>query len=144
MGIRCGAGLAGGAHTLEVRPISGTIYVDDFRLESSFSNAQPTAGPGQTSTSLNTLALGQQVLQQLAVPPGTQAISILADPSVSMPIQLVLIDPSGRVVQTADASGGVAVLNAPVSGSGIYLVKLVNVGLGPVSVWTVATPLVAR
>lgn len=137
-------GLAGGAHTLEVRPISGTIYVDDFRLESSFSNAQPTAGPGQTSTSLNTLALGQQVLQQLAVPPGTQAISILADPSVSMPIQLVLIDPSGRVVQTADASGGVAVLNAPVSGSGIYLVKLVNVGLGPVSVWTVATPLVAR
>ena len=137
-------GLAGGAHTLEVRPISGTIYVDDFRLESSFSNAQPTAGPGQTSTSLNTLALGQQVLQQLAVPPGTQAISILADPSVSVPIQLVLIDPSGRVVQTADASGGVAVLNAPVSGSGIYLVKLVNVGLGPVSVWTVATPLVAR
>ncbi|HEU4508578.1 MAG TPA: hypothetical protein VFR78_10095 [Pyrinomonadaceae bacterium] len=137
-------GLAGGAHTLEVRPISGTVYVDDFRLESSFSNAQPATGPGQTSTSLNTLALGQQLLQELAVPPGTQAISILAEPSVNVPVQLVLIDPSGRVVQTADASGGFAVLNTPVSGSGMYVVKLVNIGLGPVSVWTAATPLVAR
>jgi hypothetical protein len=48
------------------------------------------------------------------------------------------------VVQTADASSGFAVIQTPVSGSGIYVVKLVNVGLGPVSVWTAATPLVAR
>jgi hypothetical protein len=72
------------------------------------------------------------------------ALSVVAEPSVNVPIQLVLIDPSGAVVQTADASSGFAVIQTPVSGSGIYVVKLVNVGLGPVSVWTAATPLVAR
>jgi hypothetical protein len=137
-------GLGGGAHTLEIRPISGAIYVDSFCLESSFSNAHPTAGPGQTSTSVSTLAAGQQLLQQLAVPAGTQAISVVAEPNVKVPIQLVLIDPSGAVVQVADASAAYAVLQAPASKSGTYLVKLVNVGLGPVSVWTAATPLVAR
>lgn len=137
-------GLGAGAHTLEIRPISGAIYVDSFHLESSFSNAQPAAGPGQTNTSVNTLALGQQLLQQLTVPAGTQALSIVAEPSVNVPIQLVLIDPSGAVVQTANVSSGVAVIQTPVSASGTYLVKLVNIGLGPVSVWTAATPLVAR
>jgi hypothetical protein len=137
-------GLGGGPHTLEIRPISGAIYVDGFRLESSFSNAQPAAGPGQTNTSVNTLAAGQQLLQQLAVPAGTQALSVVAEPSVSVPFKLLLIDPSGAVVQIADASSGFAVIQTPVSASGIYLVKLVNIGLGPVSVWTAATPLVAR
>jgi hypothetical protein len=137
-------GLGGGAHTLEIRPISAVTYVDGFRLEGSFSNANPAAGPGQTNTSVSTLAVGQQLLQQLAVPAGTQAISIVAEPSVNVPIQLVLIDPSGGVVQVANASSGFAVLNTPVSASGIYIVKLVNIGLGPVSVWTAATPHVAR
>jgi len=31
-----------------------------------------------------------------------------------------------------------------VTQSGIYLIKLVNVGLGPVDVWTAATPLVSQ
>lgn len=137
-------GLGSGAHTLEIRSVSGVIYVDSFRLESSSSSAHPAAGPGQTNTSVSTLAVGQQLLQQLTVPAGTQAIAVVAEPSVNVPIKLVLIDPSGAVVQTADASSGFAVIKTPVSSSGIYLVKLVNVGLGPVSVWTAATPLVAR
>ncbi len=137
-------GLGGGAHTLEIRRLSGVIYVDGFCIESSYPNAQPAAGPGQTNTSINTLAAGQQLLQQLTVPAGTLALSVVAEPSVSVPIQLVLIDPSGAVVQSANASSGVAVIQTPVSASGIYLVKLVNIGLGPVSVWTVATPHVAR
>ena len=137
-------GLGSGSHTLEIRAISGAVYVDGFRLESSFSNAQPATGPGATNTSINTLAIGQQLLQQLAVPAGTQAISIVAEPSINVPVQLVLIDPSGAVVQVADTSSGLAVINTPVSRSGTYLVKLVNIGLGPVSVWTAATPLVAR
>jgi hypothetical protein len=137
-------GLSGGAHTLEVRPISGAIYVDSFLIESGFSNANPATGPGQTSTSVNALALGQQLLQQLVVSAGTQALSVVAEPSVNVPLQLVLIDPSGRVVQIANASSGVAVINTPVSVSGVYLVKLVNMGLGPVSVWTATTPHVNR
>ena len=137
-------GLRGGSHTLEVRPVSGASYVDAFCLESSASNAQPSTGPGQTTSNSSTLAAGQQSLQQLTVPTGAVALSVVAEPSVSVPIQLVLIDPSGAVVQSADASSGFAVIETPVSRSGIYVVKVVNVGLGPVSVWMAATPLVTR
>jgi hypothetical protein len=137
-------GLGNGAHTLEIRPKSGATYVDGFTLESSFSNVQAAVGPGQTNTSINTLAPGQQLLQQLTVPAGTQALSVVAEASANLPIQLVLIDPSGAVVQTANASSGMAVINTPVNASGIYLVKVVNIGVGPVSVWTAATPLVTR
>jgi hypothetical protein len=137
-------GIGGGSHSLEIRPISGAIYVDGFCLESSFSNAQPAASPGQTNTSVTTLTTGQQLLQQLTIPAGTIALSVVAEPSVNVPIRLVLIDPSGAVVQTADVSLGFTVIETPVSASGIYLVKVVNIGVGPVSVWTAATPLVAR
>ncbi|HEX9286076.1 MAG TPA: hypothetical protein VF999_02295, partial [Thermoanaerobaculia bacterium] len=92
----------------------------------------------------STLAAGQQSVQQLTVPAGALALSVVAEPSVNVPIQLVLIDPSGAVLRTADASSGFAVIQTPITRSGIYVVKLVNVGLGPVSVWTAATPLVAR
>ena len=67
----------------------------------------------------------------------------MAEPSVNVPIQLILLDPLGSVVQTADASSGFAVIEQPAQ-PGIYVVKLVNVGLGPVTVWTAATPLVSQ
>jgi len=137
-------GLKGGSHTLEIRPVSGAVYVDAFCLESSSSNSQPSSGPGQTTSSVNTLAPGQQLVQQLTVPAGASALSFVAEPGANLPIQLVLIDPSGAIVQSADASSGFAVIQTAVTRSGIYLVKLVNVGVGPVTVWTAATPLVAR
>ena len=121
----------------------GAAYVDGFCLESSFSNAQPASGPGATSSSVNTLAPGQQLLQSLTLDAGTQAISVVAEPASGVGIQLVLIDPSGAVLQTADASSGFAVIEAP-AGAGVYLVKLVNAGLAPVNVWMAATPLVSR
>ena len=61
-----------------------------------------------------------------------------------MPIQLVLIDLSGKVVQTVNSSSGVAILEVPISQSGVYILKTVNLSLGPIQFWTVATPLVAR
>ena len=60
-----------------------------------------------------------------------------------MPIQLVLINPSGNVVQTVNSSSGVAILEAPITQSGVYIIKVVNLSLGPVQIWSVATPLVA-
>jgi hypothetical protein len=57
----------------------------------------------------------------------------------------VLVDPAGLTLQTADNSaGGLAVINAPVSKTGIYTVKVVNLSAGPVQVWTAATPTVRR
>jgi len=59
-------------------------------------------------------------------------------------MQLVLLDPSGRVVQTVNSSSGVAVLETPITQSGIYIVKTINLSLGPVEIWTVATPLISK
>ena len=61
-----------------------------------------------------------------------------------MPIQFVLINPSGTVVQTANSSSGVAILEAPITQSGVYIIKTVNLSVGPVQIWSVATPLVSQ
>ncbi|HKO97688.1 MAG TPA: M4 family metallopeptidase [Pyrinomonadaceae bacterium] len=136
--------LAPGTHVLELRNLRGPVYVDGFCMESSSSSAQPASGPGQTSSNTSTLSLGKSALQSLSLPAGTQAISVIAEASPELPIQLVLIDPSGSVLTMANNSTGVATINRNVSGSGIYTIKVVNVSAGPVKVWTAATPLVRR
>jgi len=57
---------------------------------------------------------------------------------------LVLVDPSGKIVQTVNSSSGLAILEAPLSQGGTYVFKTINLSLGPVQVWSVTTPLVAR
>jgi hypothetical protein len=136
-------GLHAGNHTLEIRPVSGVAYVDGFCLESSYSGARPASGPGTTTASSGSLAPGQQSLLPLSLPAGTQAISVIAEPSIGVPIQVVLVDPRGAILKTADASSGLAVIDAS-AGPGTYLVKVLNAGVGPVEVWTAATPLVSR
>ena len=69
---------------------------------------------------------------------------MVAEASPELPIQLLLIDSSGSVLNTANNATGIARINRSVNGSGIYTIKVVNVGVGPVKVWTAATPLVRR
>lgn len=97
--------------------------------------------PGTTSEALVTAAPGQELLRSFTLEPGTRAIAIAAEPSLNVPTQLVLIDPHGRVVQTVKASSGVAILEAPITTSGVYILKVVNLSTGPVSFWLIATPL---
>ena len=78
------------------------------------------------------------------MPAGAQEISVVAEASLNVPYKLVLVNPSGVAVQTVDASNGVAVLNSTVSQSGAYLIKVVNVSLGPLQFTVTATPLVKR
>ncbi len=138
------AGLAAGPHVLEIRIARDAVYVDRFCLERSSSNAQPASGPGQTGSSVNTIGPGSDLLQSVTAPAGTQAISVVAEATPELPIQLVLIDPSGAILGTADNSTGLAVINKNVTQSGVYVIKVVNISLGPVQVWTAATPLVLR
>lgn len=135
---------AAGNYTLAIRNTNGAVYIDRFKLASATSSAQPVAGPGNTSSNVNTVNPGKQLLQSITVPAGTQAISVMAEASPELPIQLVLIDPSGAVLNTANNSTGFAVINKNVTQSGVYVVKVINVSLGPVQVWTAATPLVRR
>ncbi len=136
--------LGSGPHTLELRAIKGTVYVDKFTLESASSSASPTSGPGQTSNQSGMLNVGQELLGEINVAPGTTQLSMVAEASNNIPIQLVLIDPSGAVLRLADSSAGLAVINQQVTQAGIYRFKVVNIGLGPVEVWTASTPLTNR
>ena len=138
------ANLAPGQHKLEIKNMSDAVYIDRFCLESSNSNGQPATGPGQTSSNSSNLNAGQDSSTLLPIGAGATAISVVAEASGNLPIKLVLIDPSGSVLQIADSSNGVAVINSPVSQSGTYTVKVINLSLGPVQVWTAATPTVSR
>ncbi len=135
--------IMGGHHTLEIRPIHDGIFIDGFCIGNATLTGTPAAQPGVTSESLATQSAGQALLNSITLPTGTQAISIAAEASVAVPIQLVLINPSGTVVQTMNSSSGVAILEAPITQSGVYIIKTVNLSLGPVQIWSVATPLVS-
>ena len=71
-------------------------------------------------------------------------MSLVAATNNNLPIKLLLISPTGSILNTADSSGGVAALSVPVGQSGTYVYKVVNLSVGPVQVWTAATPTIQR
>lgn len=137
------AGLQPGRHTLEIRA-DGVAYVDGFVLESSSSNASPSSGPGTTTTNASTLSLGEELVSQITLPSNATAISIITESPAGGLVRVGLVDATGLSLATADTSSGVAVINQPLSHGGVYLIKTINLSAGPVSVWTVTTPLVTR
>ena len=134
----------GGHHTFEIRPIKDAVYIDGFCLGTATQTGAPANGPGTTTQSSATESPGQTLLSNLSLPSGTKAISIAVESNLKVPMQLVLIDPSGRVVQTVNSSSGLAILEAPLSQGGTYVLKTINLSLGPVQIWSVTTPWVAR
>jgi len=136
--------LSAGAHKLEIRNLSGVVYVDAFCLQNSAAGAQPTSGPGTTTNQSGTASAGQTSTSGFSMPAGAQEISVVAASSLNVPYKLVLVNPSGVALQTVDAANGVAVLNSTVNQSGPYLIKVVNVSLGPLQFTVTATPLVSR
>ncbi|MEJ7699641.1 MAG: sialidase family protein [Pyrinomonadaceae bacterium] len=135
-------GLSKGSHMLELRNIMGSVYVDGFTLESASTNSTPFSGPGKTTSSTNTVNAGSELLQSVNVEQGATALSVIAESNA--PIRLVVVDPSGSILGISDASNGSASVEMPVTQSGTYLIKVVNLNLGPVQVFTASTALVAR
>ncbi|MBA3633063.1 MAG: exo-alpha-sialidase [Acidobacteria bacterium] len=135
-------GLTTGSHTLELRNIIGSVYVDGFTLESASTNSTPFSGPGKTTSSTGTVNAGSELLQSVNVEEGATAISVIAESDA--PIRLVVVDPSGSILGISDASNGSALVEMPVTRGGTYLIKVVNLNLGPVQVFTASTALVAR
>src|SRR5467141_179940 len=134
-----------GTHTFELRDINGAAYVDKICVTNSTSSTQASAGPGTTSTSTNALASGQSLLQNLSVPSNALGFSVVAESDANVPYKLTVIDPSGHVLGTVNSSpNGIASVQGPVSTPGLYVIQLVNVGVGPVNIWTAATPEVTR
>ena len=137
-------GIGSGNHTLEIRPVSGAVYLENFKLESASSFGQPASGPGQTSSNTSTLSAGQELLKTVSLGSGTEAISVLVDTNLNVPFKVVLIDPAGSVLGAVDSSSGIAVIDKSVSKPGNYLIKVVNLSLGPLQVTATTTPLVSR
>jgi len=138
------AGLAAGNHTIELRNTKGVAYVDGFCIDSATITSTPTAGPGATTSSSATAAPSEGLLQSVAVPPNVQSLAVYADNSLGAPLQIVLLSPAGAILGTATSTNGIVSLDVPVTTPGMYIVKTVNLAVGPLSIFTATTPQVAR
>ena len=102
----------------------------------------PTTGPQSTTSAISGLAALGSMVQSVNASAGTQSISVVA--SGDGLLRVVLIDPVGLTLATADAVNGVAVLDTTVSRTGVYQVKVVNVGTNLTQTWVAATPYGSR
>jgi PKD repeat protein len=134
--------LAGsGTHTFALENTNGLNFVDQICVTDGSSSSQPTSAPGETTTSTDTVQSGAKLdPDELFVPANAKSISVLAESSTSVPFAVTVLDALGNVIHTARSSNGVASLDVPVSSAGLYTVQLVNLGLGPVSIWSATTP----
>ncbi len=136
--------LTAGAHKLEIKNMNGVVYLDGICLESSSSNAQPSSGPGTTSNQSGSASAGQTSSSNYQLPSGSQEISVVAESSLAVPFKLVLVDPSGLTLQTADSVSGIATISRPVTQDGVYVVRVVNLSLGQLQFTATTTPTIKR
>jgi hypothetical protein len=137
-------GLAPGAHTFELRNVRGVAYVDGFCLESAFGAGMAPSGPGATSSAVSTLGALQTALQSVSVAAGADSISVAAVSEAGGSFRVVLASPAGTVLATAPSADGVAVIEVPIAQAGLFTVQSVNLGTGPLELWTSATPFGTR
>ena len=137
-------GLAPGTHKFELRNLRDAVYLDRFCVSSATSNANPLTVPGVTTISNGPLAVAAETVTSIQLPAAAQELTVTAAATPSLPIQLVVLNATGLVLGKADNSTGFATVDVPVNGGDTYLVKVVNAGLGPVEVWTAATPLLKK
>ncbi len=67
-----------------------------------------------------------------------------AESSLTVPFKLLLVDPSGLTLQTADSVSGIATISRPVTQGGVYVIKVVNLSLGPLQFTATTTPTIKR
>ncbi len=56
----------------------------------------------------------------------------------------MLVSPAGLTLQAVNSSDGIATVTQPVAQGGVYSVKVVNLGVGPLQLTTTVTPTVSR
>jgi hypothetical protein len=112
--------------------------VDRFCFESAASTGTATEGAGPTGIALGQLGPAGSLVQSVNAPAGTQSLSAVATGEGLL--RIVLVDPTGVTLATADAVDGVAVLDTAVSRTGLYQVKVLNLGTALTQTWMAATP----
>jgi hypothetical protein len=137
-------GLAAGSHKLEIKNMNGVVYVDQFCLTSSTITSQPTSGPGNTTNQSGNASAGQTTSSNYQPQSGSSEMCVTVESTLNVPFKIALVSPSGLTLQTVDAVNGIATVSQPVTQSGTYVIKVVNVSLGPLQFTTTVTPQVAR
>jgi hypothetical protein len=133
-----------GTHTFALQNAKGLNFVDQICVTDGSSSSQPSSAPGETTDSTDTVQSGEKLdPDELFVPANAKSISVLAESDTSAPFAVAVIDALGHVIHSARSSNGVASLDVPVSTFGLYSIQLINLGLGPVTVWSAATPQLA-
>jgi PKD repeat protein len=130
-----------GSHTFELRNVQGLAYLDKLAVTDGVSQAQPATSPGQTQTSSSSLSPAAAQSSTVTVPANAVGLSVLTESSVSVPYTLAVLNTAGSVLTTVKSgTNGIASVQLPVSGGAKYVVQLLDVGVGPVSVWSATTP----
>ena len=125
------ANLSHGNHIFEIRNMSGVVYVDGFCIENGTSTGTPASGPAATTSS-----------SSVNVPANAYSVSLVGEGN--LPFRLQLLSPSGAILGSSDSSNGIAVLDVPVNAGGTYVVQSINLGIGTLNLWTLATPNTSR
>jgi hypothetical protein len=138
-------GLQPGQHTIEIYATGdGAVYLDKFCLESSSSNGTPAEGMGATSTNSGTLLPGGELVTAVTLNSNAKALSVVMAATGGAG-KIVVLNPLGAQIATATTNAkGLASLEKTITAPGVYLVKTINLSLGPIQVWTAATPTIKR
>ena len=71
-------------------------------------------------------------------------MTVTVESTLNVPFKIAIVSPSGLTLQTVDATAGIATINQSVTQNGSYVIKVVNVSLGPIQFTTTVTPRVNR
>ncbi|MFL5959387.1 MAG: PKD domain-containing protein [Gaiellaceae bacterium] len=129
-----------GTHTFALENAKGPVNLDRICVTDGSSSSQPGTAPGETTSSSQTVPVGGDADRELFVPVNAKSIAVFAETSTSVPFAVAVLDPLGNLLTTVRSSGGIASLDVPVNSLGLYVIQVVNLGLGPLSVWSAATP----
>lgn len=138
------SGLAAGAHTLEIRPISGSIFVDGFLVQGA-SSSLASAGvfrSGSTETASGTAAALQTVVTTITVPSNAVQLSSLLEWTGSNGLSLALLDSAGTLLASGGAGSSYSAVSQALAAGGTFGVMISNASLQPVSYTLTTTPTV--
>jgi hypothetical protein len=77
----------------------------------------------------------------ITAPSNAVTLTVLTESSVSVPYTLAILNMKGSVLTTSKSSAdGIASVEVPATPGTKYVVQLLDVGVGPVTVWSATTP----
>jgi hypothetical protein len=140
------SGLTPGAHTLEIRPISGSVFVDGFLVQGA-SSGVASAGvfrSGSTQTASGTAAALQTVVTTITAPSNAVQLSSLLEWTGGNGLSLSLLDAAGALLASGEAGQSYSAVSRTLAAGGTYTVVVSNASLQPVSYTLTTTPTVRQ